>query len=196
MAPWPLTLSHQLTSPEAPEHAIAGLLLQCHNVIMSLKINVHKRVLLRMTERHWCDVLPLPDKEFLYFCQEFRSARLSVTWLNLPALRKSQTFFMSCGNLWKSPVTVSDSPMNNWARLSVPPHLGTLQEGNKCEGQSASIKAKNWKTSKRSRRWNYFGLLTTEAGPVGDNESPRKHDKWCCMLWHEKLYQKSLFPLY
>lgn len=42
-------LSHQLTSPEAPEHTIAGLLLQCQNVIMSLKINVHKRALLRMT---------------------------------------------------------------------------------------------------------------------------------------------------
>lgn len=55
---------------------------------------------------------------------------------------KSQTVFVSCGHPWKSPVTMSDSPMNNWRPLSVPTHPKTLLEENKCEGQHASIKKK------------------------------------------------------
>lgn len=86
----------------------------------------------------WCNAWTVffsKNFDFFFFC-------LSVTFLDLPALWKSQTGFTSCGDLRKSPVTVSDSPMNNWRLLSVPTHPGTLQEGNKCEGQNASIKAK------------------------------------------------------
>lgn len=61
------------------------------------------------------------------------------------SLKVMDPFFISCGDLWKSPVTASDSPMNNRGPLSVPTYPGTSQGRNKCEGQPASIKVKNAK---------------------------------------------------
>ncbi|XP_019736950.1 uncharacterized protein LOC109522649 isoform X3 [Hippocampus comes] len=46
----------------------------------------------------------------------------------------------SCGKLRRSPVSVSDRPMNKRGLLSVPPHLGTLQDETNGESQHRSIK--------------------------------------------------------
>lgn len=57
-----------------------------------------------------------------------------------------------------------DSPMNNWRLLSVPTHPGTLQEGNKCEGQNASIKVKNVWLPERTSTVKLLRPFTARAG--------------------------------
>ena len=104
-------------------------------------------MLLNIITRVWWNVIHGTRKMALFLIeQEFGFSHLSYfACLNPPAPWKSLNVFISCSNLWKSPVTVSDSPMNNWGPLSVPTYPGTPQEGNKCGGQCASIKDKNMK---------------------------------------------------
>lgn len=68
--PQPLTFSQQLTSPEGPQPAIAGLVLQCQNVI-SLKIHTQK-LLLGITDI--CDVT----------CGKSFSARILIFFFVFP----------------------------------------------------------------------------------------------------------------